>query len=25
MSRKIVREAIWMVWRLKWLQLTRQL
>ncbi len=25
MSKKIVREAIWMVWRLKWLQLTRQL
>jgi len=25
MSKKIVREAIWMVWRLKWMQLTRQL
>ncbi len=25
MSKKIVREAIWMVWRLKWLQLTQQL
>jgi dolichol-phosphate mannosyltransferase len=25
MSKKIVREAIWMVWWLKWMQLTRQL
>jgi dolichol-phosphate mannosyltransferase len=25
MSKKIVREAVWMVWRLKWMQLTRQL
>ena len=25
MSKRIVREAIWMVWKLKWLQLTRRL